>query len=60
LPKLYSGRTETIKEVTRTRGRKISASSEEAVLVEADGELIGRLPVEIDIIPGVLRMITGP
>lgn len=60
LPKLYSGRTDTIKEVTRTRGRKINANSEEAVLVEADGELIGRLPVEIDIIPGVLRMITGP
>jgi YegS/Rv2252/BmrU family lipid kinase len=59
LPKLYSGRTESIKEMIRTRGRKISASSEEPVLVEADGELICRLPVEIDIIPGALRMITG-
>jgi len=59
LPKLYSGRTEAIKEITRIRGRKISASSEEPVLVEADGELIGRLPVEIDIIPGALRVITG-
>jgi YegS/Rv2252/BmrU family lipid kinase len=59
LPKLYSGKTEAIKEIIRTRGRKVSASSEEPVLVEADGELICRLPVEIDIIPGALRMITG-
>ncbi len=59
LPKLYSGKTESIKEMIRTRGRKISASSEEPVLVEADGELICRLPVEIDIVPGALRMLTG-
>ncbi|HOD36118.1 MAG TPA: diacylglycerol kinase family lipid kinase [Syntrophales bacterium] len=59
LPKLYTGRTETIKEITRTRGRKISASSDEAVLVEADGELIGRLPVEIEVVPGAVRVIAG-
>lgn len=59
LPKLYTGKTDAIKKVTRTRGRKINASSEESVLVEADGELIGRLPVEIEVIPGALWMITG-
>jgi diacylglycerol kinase (ATP) len=58
-PKLYSGKIETIKEMIRTRGRRIVASSNEPVLVEADGELIGRLPVEIDVVPGALRMITG-
>jgi YegS/Rv2252/BmrU family lipid kinase len=59
-PKLYSGKIENIREMIRTRGRRIVASSDETVLVEADGELIGRLPVEIDVIPGALRVIEGP
>lgn len=58
-PKLYSGKIETIKELIRTRGRKIVASSDEPVLVEADGELIGRLPVEIDVVPAALWVIAG-
>ncbi len=58
-PKLYSGKIETIREMIRTRGGKVIASSDEPVLVEADGELIGRLPVEIEIIPRALRMVTG-
>ncbi|HPC73270.1 MAG TPA: diacylglycerol kinase family lipid kinase [Syntrophales bacterium] len=58
-PKLYSGKIETIKELIRTRGRKIVASSDEPVLVEADGEFIGRLPVEIEVVPAALRVIAG-
>ena len=60
LPKVYGGRIDSIEEVFRAKGKKVKASSDEEVLVEADGELIGRLPAEIDLLPRAIRVIAGP
>jgi len=34
--------------------------SPESVLVAPDGELAGRLPVTVDILPKAIRLVTGP
>ena len=57
-PKLYNGRIKDIKDVSILTGKKISASSDERVLLDCDGEQTGCLPIVADIIPAALRMIT--
>jgi diacylglycerol kinase (ATP) len=57
-PKLYNGRIKDIKNVSFLTGKKVEASSEQQVLLDVDGEQLGRLPVVIDIVPAALRMIT--
>ncbi len=58
LPKLYNGRIKDIKDVSILTGKTISASSEERVLVDCDGEQPCCLPIVADIMPAALRMIT--
>lgn len=57
LSRLYNGRIAEIKKVTMLTARKVEARSDEAVLLEIDGEQPGRLPAVIDILPGALNMI---
>ncbi|MFQ6012990.1 MAG: diacylglycerol/lipid kinase family protein [Thermoplasmata archaeon] len=40
--------------VSYTRGRSVRATSEETVLVEMDGELVGILPMQATLLPGLL------
>lgn len=42
------------------RARKIRADSDEATLVEVDGEALGRLPLEVEVIPKILPLIVPP
>jgi YegS/Rv2252/BmrU family lipid kinase len=58
LPKLYNGRIKEIKKVLIITGRNVQACSEQCVLLDVDGEQPGRLPIDIDMKPGALRMIT--
>jgi diacylglycerol kinase (ATP) len=58
LPKLYNGKIKKIKNVSILTGRMVEAYSEQCVQLDVDGEQPGRLPVIIDIMPAVLRMIT--
>jgi YegS/Rv2252/BmrU family lipid kinase len=58
LPKLYNGKIKNIKNVSILTGKKVEAYSEQCVQLDVDGEQPGRLPVVIDIMPAVLRMIT--
>ncbi len=58
LPKVYSGRHLEIKGVKYTRGKKISISSPEQVLLEMDGEIPGKVPVEVEILPSALKVRT--
>lgn len=48
--------------VTVLRGRRItcSAPGSERVFTQVDGELIGHLPVSIDLLPGALTMLLPP
>jgi diacylglycerol kinase (ATP) len=63
IPRLYLGRHLSLPEVQSlqaTRVRIAPAPGEEAPLLEVDGELAGRLPAEITILPGALRFAALP
>jgi YegS/Rv2252/BmrU family lipid kinase len=57
LPKLYNGKIKEIKKVFTLKGRKVVAVSDQAVLLDVDGEQPGRLPVTIDIVPAAIPML---
>jgi diacylglycerol kinase (ATP) len=57
LPKLYTGKIRSIRQVFMTTGRRVSALSEQRVLLDIDGEQPGTLPAELEIVPGALNMI---
>ena len=59
LPTLYSGGLLEVPEVRATRGRRVAVRAEGAapVPVEADGEVIGRLPAELTVDPRALRVL---
>jgi diacylglycerol kinase (ATP) len=56
--RLYLGTHLGMSEVDHARARKVSAraASGEEVKLEVDGELVGRLPAEFEILPGALRV----
>lgn len=58
LPKLYRGTHLGLEKVAYFRGRKVEASSDEEVLLEMDGELVGTLPATFGIIPGAINVVT--
>ncbi|MBI1317958.1 MAG: YegS/Rv2252/BmrU family lipid kinase [Candidatus Hydrogenedens sp.] len=41
------------------QAKSISVSSSERIWVEADGELLGQLPARFEVVPKVLRVVTG-
>lgn len=57
LPRAFSGTALEHDEVTLRRARHITLAGDGETLMQADGELVGRLPAEVDILPGALRMI---
>jgi diacylglycerol kinase (ATP) len=57
LPKLYTGGIKRIRQVSIQTGKQVTASSEQRVLLDIDGEQPGTLPAELSIVPGILRMI---
>jgi diacylglycerol kinase (ATP) len=56
LGKLYSGGIYSHPKVQAYRVNRLSAASKESVLVEIDGELVGKLPIEISIVPKAIRV----
>jgi len=57
LPKLYMGTHLNMNKVSSYRGKKVVADSEEEVLLEVDGELIGRLPATFEVIPNAISIM---
>ncbi len=55
-PHLYRGTHVDLPGVRTFRGRSIVATSDEAVLLDVDGEAPGRLPASFTILPRVLRL----
>lgn len=55
--RIYKGTHLTMPKVSAVRGTHVEASSEDEVLIDMDGEQPGRLPVELGILPGALRLI---
>jgi YegS/Rv2252/BmrU family lipid kinase len=57
LPNLYNGKILQVKNVFGLKGKTISASSSQRVLLDVDGEQPGTLPVTVEIIPEAVNMI---
>lgn len=57
LRNLYNGRVYGLEKVVKLTGRRIKASSSQTVLMDVDGEQVGRLPVEIEIVPSAIPII---
>jgi diacylglycerol kinase family enzyme len=56
--RLYLGTHLGMREVRHARARRVRAEPAEGgpVKLEVDGELVGRLPAEFEILPGALRV----
>jgi diacylglycerol kinase (ATP) len=57
IPALYNGRILSHPKVNSYRAKHVQATSNETVLIEIDGEPLGRLPIEIWIVPKALRVL---
>jgi YegS/Rv2252/BmrU family lipid kinase len=57
LPILYSGALYSHPKVRHWRAARVRAEAEGEVRVELDGEPVGTLPLEIEALPGALRVI---
>ena len=55
-PRLYGGHLERVRGVRVTSARRIDVASKEDVLVDCDGEVIGRLPAVYEIVPGAITV----
>jgi YegS/Rv2252/BmrU family lipid kinase len=58
LSKLYNGRIYDINKVITLKGKKVTAISDDKVLLEMDGEQPGMLPMVVKTVPGALKIIT--
>ncbi len=57
LPKLYNGKILKVKKVSAFEAKRVEADSDQRVLLDVDGEQLGRLPVHIEILPGALPLV---
>jgi len=55
-PKIYSGKHVTLPKFNCCRGKNIKLYSKEPVLVEADGELLGFLPCQVEVLPAAIKV----
>ncbi|MBM3647431.1 MAG: diacylglycerol kinase family lipid kinase [Alphaproteobacteria bacterium] len=56
MPKLYSGAHARHPKVRMTRGTSFRFDAAMPTLVDLDGETVGRLPLEVSILPGAFRV----
>src|SRR5439155_17612433 len=56
LPALYNGRIYSHPKVEWCRAKSVKADSRETALIEIDGEPLGRLPIEISVLPKAIRV----
>lgn len=60
LPKIYSGRYLEHPQVLHCDAEHITAAADPPALVEAEGELVGCTPLEVEILPRALRFAGQP
>lgn len=56
IPKLYKGTHLGLEKVSHFRGRKVEVNTDEEVLLEMDGELVGTLPATFEIVPDAINI----
>ncbi|NOT60069.1 MAG: hypothetical protein HOP19_07575, partial [Acidobacteria bacterium] len=54
------GRHTTSPGVTYERAKRVSANSNDAALVQLDGEVVGHLPMQFEKLPDALRVVAPP
>jgi YegS/Rv2252/BmrU family lipid kinase len=57
-PKIYSGKHVELPQFGYYQVKKVNISAEKNVLLEADGELLGHPPCEIEILPSCIQVFT--
>jgi diacylglycerol kinase (ATP) len=57
LPRVYRGRHVGQPGVVHLRGSKATVTCATGMLLEVDGEQVGRTPVTVDVVPGALRVV---
>jgi diacylglycerol kinase (ATP) len=57
-PKIYSGRHIELPQFGYYQVKKVKISAEKNVLLEADGELLGHPPCEIELLPSCIHVFT--
>jgi len=57
---LYSGDVYRLPKVHRLEARRLRARSGQPTRVEVDGEALGRLPIEIEVLPRCLNVLLSP
>lgn len=57
LPTLYNGSIYGHPKVKSYRAKRLQADAREPALIEIDGEPLGRLPIEISIVPNAIRVL---
>lgn len=60
LPRNYSGNFEGLAGVTQRSFRKLSLETDPPVLVHADGQILGKTPLEVEVVPSVLEVLLPP
>jgi diacylglycerol kinase (ATP) len=57
VPKLRNGTHLGLAKVSHYRGRRVDVTSDENVLLEMDGDLVGTLPVTCEVIPAAINVM---
>lgn len=57
LPKVYKGSHLGHPKLTMVRGRRVSVDSSYPLIIQADGEIVGRVPAEFSIQRGVVEVV---
>ena len=57
LPALYNGRVLEHPSVRSHRVKRLEADSREPCEIELDGEPVGRLPIEVTVVPRAIRLL---
>jgi diacylglycerol kinase (ATP) len=55
-PRIYRGQHTRLRQISSHRCRRLTVDADVRVPLEADGELLGWLPCEIDLLPAALRV----
>ena len=56
MPRIYRGTHVDLPDVEFLRGRRVTAESDDEVLLDVDGEAPGRLPATFEILPGAIGL----
>ena len=60
IPRMYRGTQDAHPALRYRRGKRVTVSSPERVVVSPDGELAGVLPATLEIVPRAIRVVMGP